>query len=661
MHFQKIFLAGLLFALFSAVVYSQNSIIEKEDSTGIYKMTDVVVTATRTQTPLIELASSVSVIDSTEIANSNSTNVFDLLKNETGISFTRQGGSGTLSNIYVRGANADQVLVLIDGVEVNLTNDPSGVYDFSELPLDNIQRIEVLRGPQSTLYGSDALAGVINIITKKGSGPAQFSILTEAGSYNTYKALFGINGLLNRLNYSLTLSRTGSDGFSNASSKYGNTEKDGYNFNNLSSVVGYDLNDFTQINLFTRFTKSKSDYDQFGGKFGDDPTYVFNQEEFSIRGEGIIKLLEGDWNQKFGLSFIRNVRNYSFDTSASSHYYPEYIYDYSWSSYDGRRYKLDWQNDFKVDKVNLLTLGTEYEVEQSSAEYYALNYVPDPFYPDITSIIPEKETATLGIFLQDQINFNDRLFASLGVRLDHHNKFGSQSTYRISPAYMFWETGTKLKGTIGTGFKAPSLYYLYDPAYGNEDLNPEKSFGWELGIEQYFFGQGLSIGATYFYNKFTDMFGFDYQTFKTININEALTKGIELYLDGKISDELNFKMNYTYTDARDISPASSNYNKKLVRRPENKAGLFVDYNFNSRTDINTSIIWVGSRQDINFATYERITLQGYLLVNLAGHYDLFDFLQLNARLENLLNTDYEEVYGYATPGFSLYGGFKLKL
>lgn len=661
MYLQKLFLTGMAFAFLCSAVFSQNSIISKGDSTGFYKMSDVVVTATRTEKPLIELASSISVIDSTEIANSNSTNVFDLLKNETGLSFTRQGGNGTLSNIYLRGANADQVLVLIDGVEVNLTNDPSGVYDFSELPVDNIRRIEVLRGPQSTLYGSDALAGVINIITKKGFGRPGFSLLTEGGSYSSYKAMLGFHGMLDKLDYSITIGRNGSEGFSNASAKYGNTEKDGYNFNNLSSVLGYSFNDQIGLNLYTRFTKSKSDYDQFGGKYGDDPTYVFNQQEFSIRGEGTVRLLDGNWKQRFGMSFIRNVRKYSFDTSAASHFYPEYIYNYSWSNYDGRRYKLDWQNDFKIDKSNLLTLGAEYELDQSASEYYALNYIPDPYYPDISSVIPRRESNTTGIFIQDQVNINERFFAALGIRMDHHNKFGTQFTYRFSPAFMFWETGTKLKGTVGSGFKAPSLYYLYDPAYGNENLNPEKSFGWELGVEQYFFSQDISIGATYFHNKFSDMFGFDYVTFKTININKALTKGVELFMSARLSSEFNLKVNYTYTDARDISPDSPDYNTRLVRRPENKTGFSADYKFSPEADINAEAIWVGNRQDINFSTYNRVTLKSYVLINLAGHYDLFDYLQLFARVENLLNTDYEEVYGYATAGFSLYGGFKLKL
>ncbi len=642
-----------LFAVFilSSAAFTQNNIVQKTDTAGFYKLNDVVITATKTKANTIELANSISVIDSTQISNSNANNVFDVLKNETGISFTRQGGPGTLSNIYLRGANASHTLVLIDGVEVNLINDPSGVYDFSALPIDNIDRIEVLRGPQSTLYGSDALAGVINIITKQGYGSPKFSLLTEGGTYNTYKALLGLNGSIQNLNYSIALSRTGSDGFSNAAEKYGNTEKDGYTFNNLSSIFGYNLGKNAAINIYTRFTKSKSDYDQFGGAFGDDPTYVFNQQEFSLRGESKFSLLDDKWNQKIGLTFFRNVRKYSYDTSSASIYY-------SHSLYDGRKYKLDWQNDFDLDKNNLLTAGFEFESEAASSEYYAFNYL---LLPDYVSIFPKKEDHIWGIYLQNRFNLDKIFFTTAGIRLDNHNQFGSQLTYRIAPAYMIWGTNTKIKATLGTGFKSPSLFYLYDPMYGNENLSPEKSLGFDFGVEQYFFKEGISFGVTYFYNKFTDMFGFDYVTFKTININKAVTKGAEIYLQAKPIDQLEVKVNYTYTDAKDMSPNSSDYGKRLLRRPENKVGLYSSYSFNSKSNINTEIIWVGNREDVNFSTYQRVNLKSYVLINLAAHYDIIKFLRLTFRIENLLNSDYEEVYGYGTAGLSFYGGIKLMI
>ncbi|MBK7381510.1 MAG: TonB-dependent receptor [Ignavibacteriales bacterium] len=651
MHNTKFLFALFTLLVFSQITFAQNSIIQKTDTSGFYRMNEVVISATKTLSNSVELANSISVIDSEQISNSNSNNVFDVLKNETGISFTRQGGNGALSNLYIRGANSSHTLVLIDGVEVNLTNDPSGVYDFSALPIDNIDRIEVLRGPQSTLYGSDALAGVINIISKKGNGTPKFSLLTEGGSYNSYKAQLGVNGSLQKLNYSIALSRTGSDGFSIASEKYGNTEKDGYTFNNLSSIIGYNINENTQVNFYTRFTKSKSDYDQFGGVFGDDPTYVFNQEELSLRGEGKIKLFDGRLNQKIGLSFFRNLRKYSYDTSAASIFY-------SHSLYDGRKYKLDWQNDFQLNESNLFTSGVDFEYEEMSSEYFFLNYVG---LPDYASIFPLRNSKTISGYIQDQLNLGNMFFASAGIRYDHHNQFGSQITYRFAPAFLITGTSTKIKATVGTGFKAPSLFNLYDPTYGNENLKPEKSFGWDVGAEQFLSKENFSIGVTYFDNKFSDMFGFDNVTFQTININKVETNGVEVFTKVILFNYLTLKANYTYTKAVDKSENTPDFGKKLLRRPENKIGLLIDYSFFQKANINAELIWVGSREDFDFSNFTRVEMKNYLLANFAAHYNLFNFLRLNIRIENLLDTDYEEVFGYGTAGLSFYGGIQLSL
>ncbi|QQS37300.1 MAG: TonB-dependent receptor [Ignavibacteriales bacterium] len=650
--FNKIFVLSFSFLVISFQAFSQNSVIQKTDTIGFYRLNDVVISATKTESNLLELANSVTVIDSQKIANSSSTNVFDVIKNETGISFTRQGGVGTLSNLYIRGANSGHTLVLIDGVEMNLTSDPSGVYDFSTLPLDNIEKIEIVRGPQSTLYGSDALAGLINIITQKGNGKPKFSLLTEGGSYNTYKAQLGMNGSTERFNYSLSFNRAGSDGFSAASEKYGNTEKDGYTFNNLSGVIGYSVDENTDVNLYARYTKSKSDYDQFGGILGDDPSYIFDQEEIFFRGEGKFKFFNDQLSSKIGASFIRNVRKYEFDTSAASIFYSN-------SFYDGQKYKLDWQNDLSFINANVFTIGAELEFDEAFSEYYSNSY-QTPSFP-FESIVPMQQTRTLGLYIQDQVNLFDRLYATIGGRLDGHSKFGSQFTYRFAPAIMIWETGTKLKATVGSGFKAPSLYYLFDPAYGNESLNPEKSFGWDAGIEQFFFREKISLGVTYFNNNFKDMFGFDAVTFKTININKAETKGFEFFAQSQMIDDIELKLNYTFTDARDKSDGSSNFDTRLVRRPESKTGFYASYNFLNKANISTDITWVGTREDINFSTFLRTELKGFVLVNLAAHYDVFEFLRIHLRVENLLDKEYEEVYGYATPGQSFYGGIKVTL
>jgi vitamin B12 transporter len=644
-----------LFAVFiCSTILAQQNQIQKTDTVGFYRLTDVVVTATKTRTNTLELANSISIIDSAEIANKNSFRIFDTIKNEYGLSFSQQGNKSGVSNVFIRGANSSHTLVLIDGVEVNLPNDPSNFYDFANLSADNVNRIEVLRGPQSTLYGSDALAGVINIITEKGSGRSGLRLSTEGGSYNTFKGTISSLGKIEKFNYSVALSRIKSDGFSAASERYGNTEKDGYQSDNISANLGYYFSEKLQSNIILRFNKSTTELDQSFSSptIWDDPTYVFDQEEFFVRGQGQLSLLDNLWDQKFGLTFFRNVRKYSYDTSAASIYY-------SRSLYDGRKYKADWQNDFYLIKNNLITAGVEFEVEESLSEFYQFTYLSPP---DYASIIPKKNANTLGIFLQDQLKLGESFFGTIGFRYDYHNKFGSAITYRIAPAYVFWETGTKFKATVGTGFKAPSLFYLYDPAYGNENLDPEKSLGWDVGIEQFFWKNSISIGITYFNNKFEDMFGFDPITFKTININKAETNGVEIFARASVLNGLELKSNYTYTNAKDKSENSTDFNKKLVRRPEHKAGLYITYSFIKDVNANIEFIYIGSREEPDFVNYpDRIIMPDYLLINLAAHYDIFSFLSLKIRIENLLDKQYEDVYGYGTPGFSIYGGLSFNL
>jgi len=646
----------LLFAVFLYSVNSspQENIIQKTDTSGYYKLNDVVITATRTSSNTVELANSISVIDSAEIVNKNSFDTFDAIKNEYGISFTQQGGKASVSNIYIRGGNPSQSLVIIDGVEVNMPNDPSNFYNFFALPLDNTNRIEILRGPQSTLYGSDAVTGVINIITLRGQGKPVLNVSFEGGSYSTYKGTITSLGSVGKFNYSAAYSRTKSDGYSAASTKYGNIEKDGFQLDNFNTILGYDFSESFDADVVVRYNNSSTNLDQsFGSpEFWDDATYIFDQEEYFVRTQGNLKLMNKKWNQKFGLFYFRNNRDYSYDTSAASLYY-------STSNYDGTKYKADWQNDFYFFDNNVITAGLEFELEETASEFYQYSEILQDEY---SSVFPEKSANDFGIYLQDQINIKESFFGTIGVRYDHQNQFGPAFTYRIAPAYLYWETGTKIKATIGTGFKAPSLFYLYDPVYGNSDLEPEKSFGWDIGFEQYFWSAEFSIGANYFYNKFTDMFGID-ANFKTININEAETNGVEVFATADLNDGLRIKANYTYLNARDKSENTPDYNQKLIRRPENKAGMYVSYTWNNIANLNIDIMYVGKRDELDFATFPatRIVMPDYFLINLAAYYDMFSFLRLQGRIENLLDKQYEEIYGYGTAGFSVYGGLNVRI
>ena len=629
-----------LFIAFSFLSFAQ------VDSTKIYTLSDIVITATRTNASTLELANSITVIDSAEIEQKKKNTVLDLLKTEYGVNIVQQGSFGSLSNIFTRGAGSGHTLILLDGVEVNMPNDPGGTFDFANLSADNIERIEILRGPQSTLYGSDALAGVINIISRRGIGKPKFFLSTEGGSYNSYKGLLGLNGSYDFLNYSIAFSRTKTDGFSSSSGD-DNLEKDGASSYSISSKLGADITEELDLNLIFRFTKADVDYDQFGGQFGDDPTYVFNLEESVFRTEGKYSAFDGIWEQVLGVSLFRNLRKYSNDA---------YVMDASRAFYDGRKIKIDWQNNFYLSPANTLTFGVETEKEEAETEYYVFSET-FPF----ESILPLSTSGTTGVYLQDQFKLNN-FFASGGIRYDNHQRFGSIVTYRFAPAFIIWETGTKLKATIGNGFKTPSLYYLFDPSFGNPDLDPEKSFGWDAGIEQHFADGKGSVGLTYFKNFFDDLFGFD-ENFKTINIGKAESSGIEFFFSAKPVNEFNLKTNFTYTDSRNKSENSPDFNKQLIRRPKFKISASINYNHADIVNFNTEIIHAGKRDDLNFSVFpvQRVRLESYTTVNVSAAYNIISNIQLYGRVENLFDTEYEEVLGYNTPGLSGYAGIKLSL
>ncbi len=629
----------------------QSSQISK-DTSGIYKLSDVVISATRTKTSTLELANSITVIDSAEIADRNALNLSELLKTEYGMGQTTTGSFGALTTLNIRGANAGHTLVLIDGIEMNMPSDNQLIYDFGILPTESIEKVEILRGPQSTLYGSDAAAGVINITTRKGSGSGRLQLLAEGGSYSTSLFNSTLDGSLNKFDYLFSYSNKSTRGFSSAGEKYGNTEKDGSLINNFSSRLGYKLLNNLDVNFFFRYNKAENDLDQYGGLNGDDPTYVYDMNEFSGRLEADLNIFDGLWHQKIGGSILKNVRDYSFDSTSAINPFS------STSTYDGRKIKFDWQNDFNISEQYIITFGVEAEREEVATEYFSFSSQ----FGNYTSIIPKTDVSTSGVYLQNQFKLFRDFFTTLGLRYDNHEKFGGEFTYRIAPAYIFWQTGTKIKATVGTGFKAPSVFYLYDPVYGNENLIPERNFGWDIGIEQYLWTEGVSFGVTYFNNQFSDLIALD-ANFKSVNIDKAKTEGVEIFVSAKVIPEVTIKSNYTFLSAKDKSKGSAEYDLPLLRRPENKIDFLLMVNPFNKLNINLETIYVGKREDKIFTgfTSQRVKLDPYTLVNISANFNLFDFMKLFGRVENLFDVEYEEIFGFGTPGISAYGGVKFNI
>lgn len=634
------------FLLFFLTVDSAAQDTPPSKSDSVYQLSDVVISANRYETSLLNTASSVTVLTAEDLALTKKNNLADILNSEAGINFVQSGGPGKLTTVNIRGANPSHTLILIDGVEMNMPSDPGNVFDFANLPVSNIERVEILRGPQSTLYGSDAMAGVINIFTKKNASGSHYYINGEGGTYKTFSGSAGLSGRYNILDYNLSLSGMSTQGFSSAAKKYGNTEKDGADNKIATGGLGFQLSSNMKLNIISKFTDASADYDQFGGPGGDDPTYIFNMEETVVCPE--LKITSDIWDQAIGISYYRTLRKYSFDSTSA---YPASSNSY----YDGKKYKIDWLNNFKLSKSNLLTLGADAEKENAVSNYteYNSTYL-------FESSFPKSEMNTVGIFLQGNSELFTDAHLSAGLRYDHHNIFGGIVTYRIAPVYYFKNTGTKLKATFGTGFKTPSLFNLYDPTFGNKDLDPEESTGWDAGIEQYFIKDQISLGITYFKTTFKNLFGSD-EHFRTININKAETEGIELYYEYKWTSYLRMKFNYTYTKSIDKNPDLQGEERKLLRRPDHKAAFDLNYNPADRLTLNLEYIYTGEARDKNFSTFpaQPVTLHPYSLLNFAASFELFEYLELYTRFENILNEDYEQVYGYGVPGFSVYGGVKL--
>jgi vitamin B12 transporter len=605
---------------------------------------EIVVTATRLETSSKEVASSITVINKQRILEMQKEKVLDVLRTVPFLDVVQTGGPGKSTSVFIRGAKSEHTLVLIDGVEMNDPISPGRSFDFAHLTTDNIERIEVLRGPQSTLYGSDAIGGVINIITERGAGKPTGFISGEGGSLKTLRGQAGISGGTELFNYSLGASTWDTEGISAASEQYGNTEKDGYKNTSFSGKVGITPSDNFDAVFVLRYLNADADLDNSGGAGGDDPNNTATWKQLFLKGQARLSLFSDFWEQKLGISLSSHDREYLNETD------PDHPFDFEESFYKGKILKVDWQNNLYFHETNTLTFGIESEEEKGESDYYS-----ESMWGPYTSIFEEQTARTTGYYIQDMIRVAGAWFTTLGLRIDDHSLFGTKTTYRIASAYFIGETGTKIMGTYGTGFKAPSLYQLYS-VYGDENLSPEESTGCDIGVEQFLLGDKFSLGATYFSNEFVNMIDFNSMTWTYTNVAEAKTNGVELFASSRLTDDLTLHAAYTYTNTEDVSTGLA-----LLRRAKNKFRFALNYRFLKEGNVNLDVLYVGKRDNLEYSgwTSTRVELDSYFLVNLAASYRITRNIQVLGRVLNLLGAEYEEVVGYGTPGMIAYAGVKL--
>ena len=627
------------------------------------EMDDLVVTATRLGTPRGEVASSVTVISADEIRRRQFRSVPQALRSVPGLHVVQTGGPGQQTSVFMRGANSNHTLVLIDGVEVSDPSSPAGAVDFSNLWLDNIERIEIVRGPQSTLYGSDAIGGVIHITTRRGEGDVHGVGRLEGGSDNTFSQQASVAGATEKLNYSFGVTHVDTDGDSVTPARLRNgvsAEDDNYENWTTSARLDMVVSDNLEVTLVGRYIDSETDLDPelfdpvFGSGTTEDRDAELDQTEYLLRGEARAQLLDGLWEAALSTSYTDYDRKNRNDRQS-----PEETL--TRTNFDGDKLKFELKNDFYPLDAHILTLGLETEKENMDSGGFS------DFGGFFVGEQSQADARNNAVYAQDQFSYGERIFGTIGMRYDDHDGFGSEYTYRIAPVYVHADTGTRVKVSVGTGFKAPTLFQTdgftpnnFGSFYrGNPDLDPEKSFGWEVGFEQDLWNERLSVGVTWFRSDIDDLMQvvFDASFNSTYeNIDEADIHGAETFIQLQPLESLSVRFDYTYTDAEDDDTGEA-----LLRRPKHKLDLDLEFRPLKSTSINLAFNHVSDYRDISRQTSGIIKGDDYTVLDIAAEYQLNRQWRLFGRVENVTDEHYEPADGFQASDRGLFAGAELQL
>ncbi len=606
------------------------------------RMPEVVVSATRTEIPLEQVGSSITVITREDLERDQIKIVSDALRKVPGLAVGRSGGAGSLTQVRIRGSEGNQTKVLIDGIEAN---DPStgSEFDFANMLAADIERIEVLRGPQSVLYGSDAVGGVINIITRQPGGTLRVAGSIEGGSYGTGQVNASTSGGVasDRFRYLFSATRYHTDGISQANSLrlQRNHEADAYDNTTAFAKIGITPVEKFDIDLVGRFTHSHREGDDFVGGLGeiDGKSDSTTNQRFG-RAQATLKLLDDRWVQRLGFSGGDTKTN-SFSDGPQT------------SKFEGFRNKIDYQSDFTfvtdaaMDATHTLTFGSEYLNDSAISRSSFSNF--------------DKSLETQSVWGLYQLGIAEQFFFTGGARFDDGDMFENATTYRMTGTWKIFDTGAKLRGSYGTGVKNPTLFELYGFAANfrpNPDLQSEFGRGWDIGVDQDILDGRISLGATYFEQRIRDLIAGAGNT--SINLpGVSRARGVELTAKVGVMKALDLIGAYTFTSTRDPQ------GNELVRRPKHVASATLTYRFLEDRGLATlGVVYHGSTTDFAFdQNFNRsiVRLDSYTLVNLTAAYKIIDNVEVYGRVENLMNEHYEEVYTFGAPGRAGYAGVKV--
>jgi outer membrane cobalamin receptor len=655
-----------------------------------------VVTATRTATSSDEIAGSITVIGSDDFRRKNQAQISEPLRLVPGLAVLQTGGRGGLTTIFTRGGESDYNKVLIDGVPVNAAG---GLFDFSTLTPENLERVEVARGPQSALFGSDAMTSVIQLFTKRGATDTpELELSGEGGSFDFHRETAIFSGFTQWFDYAASY------GFQHTDGRFRNSD---YTNRSASINFGFRLNPKADLRLTSRLNNSTLGVPGATARIFSDPSQRQKHHDFSLAGS-FNHRTTARWHQTARFIFAE-FESHSFDTAAedlSKANTPllapgAFGNDFAFSFIEHqKRGGFHYQSIAALSSANVLTAGLDFEHESAV------------FTDDFSRVSPDRNN--LGLYVQDQISWRQRLFITAGIRIERNSGktpddlqaalkslgstapigdvgFGLKVNPKFSAAYFARRHqdgtfgATKLKANFGTGIKEPSLTEAFSPStffLGNPGLKPERAISYDLGFSQELFNRRASLEATYFDNRFRNqiIFVFDPATFgpvkladgkltNFINLERASARGLEIAAATQLALKLRLAASYTVLRSRleRADSSSAEVGLQLLRRPRHSGSFEIGW-VDNKFDVAFDGSLTGKRRDIDpvsgarfNASQQPIFSDGYAKLNAAGSYHFTHRVTAFARLENLLNQDYQEILGYPAYRLNFRAGLRLRI
>jgi vitamin B12 transporter len=605
----------------------------------------LVVTADRFPTDPDKITSSYTVVPQEEMQRRQLRTAGEVLKSVPGISVQQSGGPGTQTSIFIRGSNSNHTLVLIDGITVNDPSSANGAVDFGNLLTENLDRIEIVRGPMSTLYGSAAIGGVINMVTKAGKGPMNGAAFTELGTRLWSNSGAYVRGSEGRFNYNLTFAGMFTPNDTPVPARFtpngGFVDIDPYRNITVAARLGFELGDNTQFNWYGRYIDTKINYDQVGA---EDPNANGYTSQFYTRGEIEGSYFNGRWKPVVGVNYSTITRH---DLDYAS---PQVLFPFTTDSlFNGRRLQGDFKNLVSIiDQVEVIA-GLDYDRQWSYSNAVG------PFTPYTQFWGTMSQT---GLYGQLRLNPFEGFNLNVGGRVDFNDIYGSVGTWRAGASYLWAPTDTKVKASYGTAFKAPSLFELFGPGAfcgGNRNIQPEYSRGYEVGVEQGLFDRKVKAGITYFFDTFSNLIQCPPPFTSLQNVANAQSEGFETFVQLSPVKWFDLYFDYTFTIARNVDA-----NVPLVRRPQDVFNVRAEVRPWEDTLFGIGVLQVSSRTDFNATTGAIMNPSPYTLLRATAQYDVVKNVQLFTRAENVLNRVYEEPEGFQAPYFQAFFGVKAK-